>query len=401
MLNKTNALVILQESYLELSLPNTVLIIMAAVIGVTGNCSIIVIYFYRIKERGERYFIPLLALVDLVGSLTIAPFYVIGNLYFYVYPNDNVCRILSFFQFLVTGISAHVLLLISIQRYLLVCRPFGPRMTHFWKRVSFALVCIFSLAYSVPVLKTSGVKIMDDIYMNQTISTRVCKFSVANSTGVVAYFGLLVLISVLNIVMTAGFYSPVLRQLRLSKNIIFSTCTPLDKKRCNQYYSFSGSSVSNSAGEETDHYVNEPSHPTTEHHSEKSIPTGTETKNVSISQDNSSQTKSEETRAEIPNNVTTMDIRFRPQNVRLQRRISIMFLVVIVTYILSYIPPLILLLLTYTIKDFNYITLTKGETLTWIYLPRLLFINHVVNPFIYGYFDAKYREQLRNCFRRQ
>lgn len=383
MADDTQLLFSLKKNYLEFSLPSTILIIIAAVIGVVGNTSIIVIYFFRIKERGERYFIPLLAVVDLLACFTIAPFYVIGNIHFYDYPSDNICRVLSFFHFLVTGISAHVLLVISVQRYLLVCKPFGPKMTLFWKRVSFGIFCVFGLAYSAPVLKTSGVRLSHTLYRNQTVTTRICRFSVDRSPGIVAYFASLVLISVISIILTAAFYAPVLTKLRISIGTMKKSFTLYKEDSTGSSpYSVCSPSLSTSNCAESGH-----EHPELER-GDNAVDTTT------------SELKNKEPLVEHHTDSRVSTIKRRLQSERLQKRISIMFFIIILTYVLSYIPPLIVLILTYTIKDFNYLTLTRGQTIIWIYVPRLLFVNHIMNPLIYGYFDAKYREKLMECFRR-
>jgi hypothetical protein len=66
----------------------------------------------------------------------------------------------------------------------------------------------------------------------------------------------------------------------------------------------------------------------------------------------------------------------------IQKTLTVMFFVLILANTISYIPPLVFLILTYSIEDFNFIKLSKTEALVWIYVPRLVFLNHVVNPFI-------------------
>lgn len=112
----------------DIVLSSTILMIIGAVIGVIGNTTIILFYFFRIKERGERYFIPLLGIVDLIGCLTSPSYFIMYNEYLYIYPSTAACRILAFLQICIPGISAHTLFLISIQRYTLVCKPFGPKI---------------------------------------------------------------------------------------------------------------------------------------------------------------------------------------------------------------------------------------------------------------------------------
>ncbi|CAG2209822.1 unnamed protein product [Mytilus edulis] len=68
-----------QDRYSDILLCHTVLVVIGTVIGVLGNSVTIVFYSCRIKERGERYFIPLLAIVDLIACLTISTKYGISG----------------------------------------------------------------------------------------------------------------------------------------------------------------------------------------------------------------------------------------------------------------------------------------------------------------------------------
>ena len=126
-----------------------------------------------------------------------------------------VCRIFSFLQICIPGISGHMLLLISIQRYLLVCRPFGPRMTKFWKRVSFGIVCVISLAYSIPMLVTAEVYEENFTFMKQNLTSKGCRFFMNDTRSRSAYYISLFAIMLVNIILTAGFYIPVLRRIHV------------------------------------------------------------------------------------------------------------------------------------------------------------------------------------------
>ena len=166
--NKTDY--VLFSKFSDIILSNFVLLIIGGVVGLIGNAVIIFFYTCRIKDKGERYFIPLLALVDLFGCMIYPVFYPLESW------SSVVCRIFSFLQICIPGISGHMLLLISIQRYLLVCRPFGPRMTKFWKRVSFGIVCVISLAYSIPMLVTAEVYEDNFTFMKQNLTSKGCRF---------------------------------------------------------------------------------------------------------------------------------------------------------------------------------------------------------------------------------
>lgn len=81
------------------------------------------LFFFRIKERGERYFIPLLGIVDILGCLFLAIFHIMDNYDVFNFQSIIACQILSFLQVCIPVISGHSLLLLSIQRYRLVCKP--------------------------------------------------------------------------------------------------------------------------------------------------------------------------------------------------------------------------------------------------------------------------------------
>jgi hypothetical protein len=79
----------------------------------------------------------------------------------------------------------------------------------------------------------------------------------------------------------------------------------------------------------------------------------------------------------------------------------LMFLVIISVYIVSYLPTFVILLVTYIARDFDYVQLSSLGINGWIMAARLIYLNHIVNPFIYGYFDGKLKSELRRIFCRK
>ncbi|XP_065938355.1 G-protein coupled receptor 84-like [Magallana gigas] len=398
--------------YSDIALSSSILIIIGAVIGSIGNVVIIVFYFFRIKERGERYFIPLLGIVDLLGCLTSPPYYIMDNEYMFDYPSTAACRILTFLQFCIPGISGHTLLVISIQRYLLVCKPFGPKMTHFWKRVSFGIVCLFSFAYSVPLLATAGVFRDEVVYMNHNVTTEVCKLSGEKSLSMSIYTILLSVIMVANLILTAGLYIPVLRQVKISF-----------RSRTGTYEihrdSNAGSTTETSQTTRTsDIEIDNPDKPSIPLEMEvietrtvvpnspkKGRFASTDTTNKqaddTIVQNDAANHVANGTSENVAEHHKTAKNKPKSKSASAQRRVSIMFLFLIAAYVVSYTPALIVLNLFYLLDGFTFHTLTRANMAVWIFLTRLVFLNHIVNPFIYGYFDSKFKKQLRKSFQRK
>ncbi|CAG2209823.1 unnamed protein product [Mytilus edulis] len=205
----------LKNRYADIFLSHTVLIIIGTVIGMLGNGVTIFMYSCRIKERGERYFIPLLAIVDLTACFTIFTNYAINSYsHFYAYSSKTVCCVTTFLQVFASGLSAHILLIISIQRYFLVCKPFVPKMTLFQKRVSLAVACLFALVYSCPLLGLSGTVTTENVFLNYTINTTTCKLSTVDSIPVTIYFGIFALIVLCNLVFTIVLCIPVFIKIK-------------------------------------------------------------------------------------------------------------------------------------------------------------------------------------------
>lgn len=436
---------ILRSRYSDVNLCSTILIIFGTVIGLFGNCIIIVFYFFRIKERGERYFIPLLASVDFVACFTSSAFYIMDNTYFFDYPSDIICRILTFSQTFVPGISAHILVIICVQRYLLVCKPFVPKMTLFWKRMYFAFVSLFALLYSAPLLGISGLKTSYENFMNHTVQVTICKFSaVETSAKITAYFGFLALLMIFNIVITVALYIPVLKRIQISFSVKKCNNAPVTSGESNISKAINATnltstkeSISNSMKSCTTESNTESNIHATQARNEKDIgessclideidiqePEGCITaysitnnnsplqlehnlKNKNERKDIAEPAQSSEKSLQSKSNEGESKKRYNTDSCTVKRdsvkrRINMMFFVIIIAYIFAYIPSIIMLILSYSIADFNFVTLSKSETCAFFFIARFVLINHIVNPFIYGYFDLKFKEELKKCFKCQ
>ena len=375
--------------YEDIALSSSILLIIGGVIGVLGNAIILYFYLFRIKERGERYFIPLLAVVDLLGCV-ISPAYFLVS-----YLSSTVCQVLYFLQIWIPGISGFTLLLISIQRYLLVCRPFGPRMTQYWKRVSFGIVCFVSLAYSVPLLVTAGVYEENNTIMNQTVTTKVCTYALHPTSSMSAYFIVLCLIVLFNIMLTAGFYIPVLRRINVS--LRFSS-----KKYEIQNEGYSGSnsetiptSVINNGSLDHEQSGNSQTHAVD---LEKNTTVSNSIKQEPPEKTDELQNKKETNGSlnNTSNNYKSAE-RKREKTYRMesaQRRVTIMFFSIIVVYVLTYIPPLVIMVLLSNFEGKSFETMTPLDFGVRVYLGRIVILNHIVNPLMYGLFDTKFRKKL-------
>ena len=142
-------------------LPTSVFLILCIVVGVVGNSLVIAIYSLKLRGAKERYFIPYLALVDLLAVCETAGFNVSYNFRTVNYDNKELCRWSWFFGYLTSVMSIFILLVIAIQRYLKICKPFAKQMTLKWKRVAMLCTFIGAVVITAPIPVTYG---LDPVY---------------------------------------------------------------------------------------------------------------------------------------------------------------------------------------------------------------------------------------------
>ncbi|XP_052678251.1 trace amine-associated receptor 1-like [Crassostrea angulata] len=345
-----------RNSYSDMVLSSTILNIIGTVIGVIGNSAIIFFYFFRIKERGERYFIPLLGIVDLLGCLTFF-FCFIFNVKS-IHRSDVFCKVSSFLQICIPGISAHTILVISIQRYYLVCKPFGPKMTRFWKRVLFGVACLVSLVYSAPLLATAGLFTVNVTYMNRSLTMEVCNYSDKQSISKIMYPYLLFLIIAVNLIITICMYVPVLKKVKL----LYSFRTDKSSKVTSETEMSNVSCKLNMEIDDTE------------------IPC------------NSNKQKGTAITIRIPN--VHKNVMFETSDVSEDQAHTIEVQNDVEDSIRNNVAD------TITVDDISS-SFTKTERIVLFYLGKLILLNHIINPFIYGFFDTKFKEQLRKLCQRK
>lgn len=88
----------------------------------------------------------------------------------------------------------------------------------------------------------------------------------------------------------------------------------------------------------------------------------------------------------------------RPKNIsRVRNMFTYMFITIIIFYLVSYLPTFITIILSANDPYIWY--QTNINTLSFLLLLRhSSIINHIVNPFIYGYFDRVFQQMYVKCF---
>ncbi|XP_062606309.1 neuropeptide Y receptor type 2-like [Saccostrea cucullata] len=335
------------EQYSDQLLPNTIAQFFTAVLGIFGNSLVILVYSRYVQDKTvSRFFIPILAIVDLVGCISNVIQYHIDNTMHH--PSDILCKIFSFLIILAGGISAHLILMIALQRYLIICRPFVPQMSTKSCKIAILIIFLISVGYSAPIVKFSRIQ--------EPFSVTRCTFDdgTNDNSVLIPYFGTFLLLSFINIIVTFALYIPVIK-------IIYNTLSTPKRNR-----------VSRIPEDNTDISSKE-----TQDLSSDKITKADLTQNIVQSP------KSE------PSNTLTTD---GNREQRARRNISIMFLVIIIVYVVSYLTSLVTQVYTFVDPE---IDLRGFKLNVFDFCLRFNILNHIANPYIYWLFDNKFKNELR------
>lgn len=168
----TERLDLWDKTRLEALMPINILLFLCAAVGIFGNGVVIYIYGLRLhKQHAGRYFIPYLAVADLLAVVLSVEHHTVSNFYPVTNKLERLCIWNYMAAFLATVFSMGILLIIAVQRYLKVCKPFGRQMTLFWRRFSLSLCFMFSLALAVSAYFTFGLEKIYNKELNVTGTT--------------------------------------------------------------------------------------------------------------------------------------------------------------------------------------------------------------------------------------
>lgn len=358
-------------------LPNIIVLTVYVLLGTSGNILVLLVYVLQMKESSEeRYFIPILAAFDLITTIYCGICMIIQCLNQVTFTQNTLCKTTQFFIGLTTFIPILLLLIIAVQRYLKVCLPMKPAISLNGKRAALLLSIAFSLLCALPIPYVNGSVPFHSITYGIT-GTRCGRVKEGHSLWNVYFtvIGILVVALVTTLIVLYSIIGfTVFRQLKMS--------------RCESSRVEFGNSVTNTNANDV---------------------SGTD--NVDI------------TRNPIPydidskisnSNIVRIDINFKDQrlensrqsnvsqlvgskrrqrrNCRITHKLTVMFFVITLVFMFSYLPKVVLLIVEGLKKDF-WEQVSNSERPGLMFLYQMFIINNIVNPFIYAFMDIKFRSE--------
>jgi hypothetical protein len=336
---------------------NTVFTSLLLFLGVAGNAVAIYFYAFRMPRTEDRYFIPFLAAVDLVACIFGCVFPILINFYRLVFVWENLCKCMYFFTWCTSSLSAVMLLVIAVYRYLKVCRPDGRQMTITKRRIALFSCVLGSVVMSSPLLYFMG-QITGSVNLkSMDVNVTTCGLR-RDRVGIFSnlYFLSELGLSFVNMFCTVALYIPI--GLTIYKR--FDSIR--NSKRIRKLLGPTISDLSDDVQSEN----------TSEGRNEVKSNYKCDLQNVL---DTSVCKKKNSHRRRVRHNFTSM------------------FITIVVFYVISYLPTLILIIIPSKNPFKFWYTLDDVSLNILVILKRSYIINHVVNPYIYGYFDLHFRRQ--------
>lgn len=392
-------------------------------IGITGNMMVIYIYNFRMKgPRDDRYFIPHLAVMDLCACVVGAGYAVALNLLPLRFQGNELCKILWFLNQVTTLCAALMLVVIAVQRYLKVVRPFKKQMTIKAKHSALVAVILLSLFLSLPCLMFYGEIPIHNPYLNLTgyrcgvsPSADQAALSLYNAILFLTAVGGLLVISVLYILIGRTIY----RQHKFRRR--HSSATTAFKRSDRDSLEWNPPSDSGSVQtrrkpvrdsldfdspfldsmnsapsspviiepSSSSPVIIEPSSPVSAN-SEPSSPFKSTFLSVSMTPTEKLRSSFSEIQKKAFKSAIPVRRHFGTH------RCSWMFMMITVVYVLSFIPRITLNVLESTDKQFWW-KFSDREIASYLFLYHLYLVNNISNPFFYGLFDRALRKELRKA----
>lgn len=320
--------------------PDTVLLLLYMIFGLLGNAIVIYIYVYRFRQTSDdRFFIPYLAAIDAMACIICGTANLLINFNPVQYTNAISCKVFFMLSQFAGSSSAIMLTIISVQRFQRICRPFKPQMTLKQKKASVLITLSSVFLLSLPCLVTNGIThVRND---SENITGHVCSTVDVMGSNVFPFaYNLLV--------------------LAVCVGNLFVLCT---------LYVMIGQAI----------------------YGRVKFRKGSKT--AAISESSSSSGLADNP---LRKNSAISSVSLRTSSRRMQmagHRLSLMFLIITVVYVLCFIPTLAVIVWDSLYKNV-WLTNVDAGVVAFRFAYTLYIVNNIVNPVIYGFFDNTFRKEI-------
>ena len=408
------------------------------IIGLIGNSFVLYIYKFKFKRTSARTYILCLGLLDfLVCSIGI-PYHVLDLTYVVTYHHIEICKSLSFLIGAVNLSSVFVLIVISVDRYLKVCRPLKKQLIDFGDRLACAIAIVCAIIISVPNAILYGASTV----VHEGVSGVECFIDdqFAESLFAIAYLGFYILVFIICIFSLIVIYMFICREIY--RNQAFHTTVETSEHShgcCNWRRAYDDDSDAGSdwSGDQRDtaaetmmsevfsedgkdDEINKQKPEDTDKGKTDNVPqndsrdeTADTVREALIKKPEVSETKTNTKTDHAPQNKTIAtsnktkkhkSVKPSKSNVLVRhttkgtsekhtRKITLMMLTITIVFIISYLPFIIISLADSSDIDY-WKDMTTSQQVFTDFMLRFYLINNMANAIIYSFWDERFRREV-------
>ncbi|XP_069141696.1 cholecystokinin receptor type A-like [Argopecten irradians] len=388
-------------------IPVSVILMLYLVLGILGNSVVIYIHIFRLKTNWkERFFIPILAVVDLVTCVVSTSFSFSINMLPVKYSNDSGCKVVYFLNMTCTLMSAFMLVVIAANRYMKICKPFSKQMDMFWKKIAIACVIGAALVMSWPCFFFYGSR---EVYNDNTQILGYRCTSVRGPWSAVqplVFKATLVLLMVFVVVLLVVFYiligRVVFRQMLLNKKKSSHYGPSGD---CSQQGKSPNSNSTQSSYTTEVPYINNDSVTDNKSQFDSGIVSPIETNEGPATVDYVCHQKSTTNEPKQDQSLTYSNVMKMSRTKTGNKspgapgtRLALIFMLITIVFIVCYVPKVGMMIYESQNEKF-WIELSASELSGFRFIYTAFIINNIVNPIIYGFLDRRFRGEVYRVFR--
>ncbi|KAL3858415.1 hypothetical protein ACJMK2_013131 [Sinanodonta woodiana] len=358
-----------------------VFISISMIVGVPGNVIVISIYLRKYQPSTHRTFIVCLAMLDLASCCLSMPFFITVLRYpIMFFSNDVVCKTFHFLTYCLIIGSAFVLVTIAAERHRKICTPHGKQLSEKMSRY----VCIIDLLLAGLLSWPGAVLYGNKKYIAGTGGIEGIECTVSDDfagTKYPSYFSFVLLfLFIASVIPISIMYTLIGKKVwKINKRSYRKNQTTAITEVLCSTITYNAAAAQSSEDKNTDLKNNSISILSSECKGDNEIISDniTQTYNIKSTKDDKGNRKNKE----------------RNKTIAFTR----IFFIITVLLFISFCPHWALRFADFINKDFL-ANLSFAESVAYQTFRWSFFINSIANPIIYGFYDRKFRHEVRRMF---
>ncbi|XP_014768522.1 cholecystokinin receptor type A [Octopus bimaculoides] len=340
----------LNDEQLALNVPIILYISVCMTLGTLGNSAVVYIFYRKMRKTATNFFVAALGICDLVCCTIYMPVDIISLRYSMTFYSEFLCHLENFSFAIGTIYASEIIFCIVVERYLRVCQPFRKHISRRLALKMMPFMFLISFLLSIPAVWVFGKRtIWTGMY---GITVEICSYDEDNIHEVYPLYYYCTLLSlnllVFNILMVLYYR--------------IGLCVWRYKKRRMKELQ----KINEGPRDPSEEEVNDAQDNVSVHH-------------VTMK----------------PYKIDQLNEAFKEKE-KLIKKTNIVFFIVSLVWIISYLPHYIATL--WTIVHRQGVSPESKSYVPYEIAIRSYFMSCVANPFIYGLLNIRFRRELCKLF---